>query len=330
MTLAPSPLVSILIAAYNAEPWLAETLESAIAQTWPNVEVVLVDDGSTDGTLAVARRYESERVRVIHQANAGACAARNRALAEARGGFIQFLDADDLLASDKIERQMRRIVDEPPGTVATGPWSRFYGDISTATQTSAPDWKDYEPASDWLLQSWGGNGTIPTFSWLIPRDVAERAGAWDETVLLNQDGVYAAQLLVAARKIVFVEGAWGYYRSGMAGSVSKRRSDAALRSLFEAYASCERTLLAHRDTPEARRAVAGLWQQFLFTAYPRVPGLVRRAEARVEELGGMYRKPGVSRPLRLVRDLLGWKPALRLQRAYSSSGLQEIVQRVKQ
>lgn len=68
--------------------------------------------------------------------------------------------------------------------------------------------------------------------------------------------------------------------------------------------------------PAARRAVAGLWQQFSFTAYPDVPDLVRRAEARVGERGGMYRKTGVSRPFRPVRDYIGWKPALRLQRLY--------------
>ena len=323
--------VSILITAYNAEPWLAETLGSSVGQTWPNVEVIVVDDGSTDETLATARRYESAAVKVIHQENRGACAARNRALAEAQGDFIQYLDADDLLAPDKIERQMYRLETEPPDTVATGPWARFYNDESASADRSwkAPDWQDYEPASDWLIQSWEGRGTIPIFSWLIPRSVAERAGPWNEFVLLNQDGIYAAQLLVSARKIAFVEEAWGYYRSGLAGSISRRRSEEALRSLYEAYALCEQTLLAHRDTPEARRAVAGLWQQFLFTVYPRVPDLVREAEERVARYGGMYRKPGVIRPLRPVRDILGWKPALRLQRAYVSSGLQELIQRVK-
>src|SRR5690606_24526914 len=154
--------------------WLAETLGSATGQTWPEVEVIVVDDGSTDGTLGIARRYESERVKVIHQENRGACAARNRALAEARGDFIQYLDADDLLVPDKIERQVRRLETEPQGTVATGPWSRFYNDdLTTATQRSAPDWRDYEPASDWLIQSWEGRGTIPIFSWLIPRAIAE-------------------------------------------------------------------------------------------------------------------------------------------------------------
>lgn len=327
----PRPLVSVLITAYNAESWLAETLDSAVGQTWSNVEVVVVDDGSTDDTLAVAHRYESASVKVIHQANAGACAARNRALSEAQGDFVQFLDADDLLESDKIERQMERFKREPEGTVASGPWVRFYrGDLATADRSwRGPDWQDYEPATDWLVQSWEGRGTIPSFSWLIPRHIVEGAGPWDESLLRNQDGEYFTRVLVRARKIAFVERAWGYYRSGIAGSISKRVSEAALRSLYESTLLCEQTLLGRRDTPEARRAVAGLYQQFLFTAYPRVPDLVRRAEARIEELGGMYRKPGVSRPLQPVRDLLGWKPALRLQRAYASSGLQQLVQRVR-
>ena len=108
-------LVSILITAYNAEPWIAETMDSATGQTWPSVEIIVVDDGSTDATLEIARRYASDTVTVVHQANAGACAARNRALAEARGDFIQYLDADDLLAPDKIELQMNRLAQEPEG-----------------------------------------------------------------------------------------------------------------------------------------------------------------------------------------------------------------------
>src|SRR5690606_1936339 len=103
---SPSSLVSVLIPAYNSAMWIGDALRSALDQTHENVEVIVVDDGSTDETLAVARRYESARMKVISQENAGGCAARNRALAEAQGTFIQYLDADDLLAPDKIERQM--------------------------------------------------------------------------------------------------------------------------------------------------------------------------------------------------------------------------------
>jgi glycosyltransferase involved in cell wall biosynthesis len=315
------PTVSVLVAAYNAEPYLAATLDSALAQTHPPAEIIVADDGSTDGTLAVARRYETAYpavVRVIAQSNAGACTARNRAFEASAGDYIQFLDADDLLHPEKLERQLHRLATEPEGTVATGPWVRFWDDLTTADHgRKAPDFRDYEPATDWLIQSWEGRGTIAAHCWLIPRALVERAGPWETSLLRNQDGEFFSRVLVGARKIAFVEGAWAYYRSGLPGSISRQASDAALASLYDSTVRCERTLLAHRDTPEARRAVAGLYQQFLFTAYPRLPELCRRAEARVEELGGMYRKPGVSRPFHLVRDLLGWKPALRLQRAYN-------------
>ncbi len=101
-----SPLVSILIPCYNSEQWLAETIESALAQTWKNIEIIIVDDGSTDNSLAIAKSFESSIVKVISQENKGASTARNIALKEAQGDFIQYLDADDLLAPDKIELQV--------------------------------------------------------------------------------------------------------------------------------------------------------------------------------------------------------------------------------
>jgi glycosyltransferase involved in cell wall biosynthesis len=316
-----SPLVSVLIAAYNAEAYLADTLDSVLAQTHRPLEIVMVDDGSTDGTLAVAMRYQAAQraiIRVVAQENDGACAARNRAFRESTGGYIQFLDADDIIHPEKLERQLKRLAGEPDGTVATGPWVRFHGDLSTADHGwVAPDFKDYEPATDWLIQSWNGRGTIPAHSWLIPRDLVERAGKWNEDLLRNQDGEFFARVVVEAPKIAFADGAWAYYRSGLPGSISRQTSDEALRSLYYGYLLCERTLLDRLDTPEARRACSGLWQQFLFTAYPRLPELCREAESRAKELGGIYRKPGVIRPLRPVRDVFGWKVALRVQHAYN-------------
>src|SRR5947208_10643307 len=98
------PLVSILIPAYNAEAWIADTIQSALAQTWPRKEIVVVDDGSRDATFAVARRFASSEVKVVTQPNSGAATARNKAFALSRGDFIQWLDADDLLAPDKLAR----------------------------------------------------------------------------------------------------------------------------------------------------------------------------------------------------------------------------------
>lgn len=99
-------LVSVLIPAYNAEPWLRATIRSSLTQAWPNIEVIVVDDGSKDGTLAVAKSLQGPSVKVVTQPNQGA-AARNKALELAQGRYIQWLDDDDVLHSQKIAAQMR-------------------------------------------------------------------------------------------------------------------------------------------------------------------------------------------------------------------------------
>jgi glycosyltransferase involved in cell wall biosynthesis len=94
------PLVSILIPAHNAEAWIADTVRSAIGQSWPRKEIIIVDDGSTDQTFAVARGFASKDVTVVTHENQGAASTRNYAFSLCQGDFIQWLDADDLLSPD--------------------------------------------------------------------------------------------------------------------------------------------------------------------------------------------------------------------------------------
>ncbi|HUC07767.1 MAG TPA: glycosyltransferase family A protein, partial [Solirubrobacterales bacterium] len=95
------PLVSVVIPAFDAERFLGESIESVLAQTYAPLETIVVDDGSNDGTVAVASAYSE--VTVIEQANAGPSAARNRGFAASSGDFIAFQDADDLMTPDKLE-----------------------------------------------------------------------------------------------------------------------------------------------------------------------------------------------------------------------------------
>lgn len=106
------PLVSCVVPVYNGERFLAEALESVLAQTHPRIDLVVVDDGSTDGTAAVARSF-GDRVRYVRQENAGPAAARNRGLEHARGAFVGFLDADDLWVESKTETQLARFRERP-------------------------------------------------------------------------------------------------------------------------------------------------------------------------------------------------------------------------
>src|SRR5450432_4276127 len=102
----PQPMVSIIIPCYNAERYLAEALDSALTQTYPNCEIVAVNDGSTDSSPAILERYAQQapdRVRVVHQMNQGLGSARMQAVHEARGEFIVPLDADDRLHPEAVE-----------------------------------------------------------------------------------------------------------------------------------------------------------------------------------------------------------------------------------
>lgn len=99
------PLVTIITPAYNAEPFIRRSIDSALSQSYTNIELVIVDDGSTDKTAEVIKSYKDKRVRYLHQNNQGQGAARNYGIKESRGELITFLDADDEYLADKIKAQ---------------------------------------------------------------------------------------------------------------------------------------------------------------------------------------------------------------------------------
>lgn len=106
------PLISCIVPVFNGERYLAEALDSIIAQTYSTLEILIVDDGSTDGTAGVSSSY-GKKVTYIWQANAGPAAARNAGLEAAQGEFVAFLDADDLWHLEKLSRQMECFLTDP-------------------------------------------------------------------------------------------------------------------------------------------------------------------------------------------------------------------------
>ncbi len=304
-------LISILIPSYNSAGWLAQTVESARAQTWRNREIIVVDDGSTDNSLAVARQFEASGVKVVTQPNRGASAARNHALRLARGDFIQFLDADDLLAPDKVERQVE-LLGAARDCIAAGPWGRFEHDPATAVFVPEENWRDAGPV-EWLALNFAGRGMMPPAAWLTPRTLIEAAGPWDERLTLNDDGEFFCRVLLASARVRFCGEARTFYRSNLAHSLSRRRTAAAWQSALLSQELCARHLLAREDSSRTRRACADLFQRLAFAAWPESPEVVARAETAVRAHGGSGQQPGGGRLFQLTKAALGWKAARRLQ-----------------
>lgn len=305
-------LVSILVPCHNAAPWVAATLESALAQTHPHTEIIVVDDGSTDDSLAIARTFSPRGVRIVAQPNSGASAARNHALRLARGDFIQFLDADDVLAPDKISRQLATLASAPPRHVAAGPWGRFEHDPALATFISEENWRDSAPL-DWLALNFAGRGMMPPAAWLTPRALTDIAGPWDERLTLNDDGEYFCRILVASAGIQFSAEARTFYRSNLSTSLSRRRTPAAWASAFLSHELCEHHVLAAEDSPRTRRACADLFQRLAYDMFPDCPERVQAAIARAHAHGGSALGPPGGRAFQLAARLLGWQRARRLR-----------------
>lgn len=317
-------LVSILIPAYNAERWIGSAIRSALDQTWKNVEVVVVDDGSTDGTLAAANQYKRDNVLVIGQENRGAAAARNRALAASSGAVIQYLDADDLLAPDKIERQMMVLGD---GVLCSGEWAPFFQFPDRARFVQNALCQDLPPV-DWLVTAWTKELMMQPGAWLMERDLALRAGPWDERLSLDDDGEYFTRVILASRKVRFCSGARTYYRIGNANSLSWAKSAKAIRSSYlAATLSTERLLEAERS-PRTMKASAEKLMSFVYNAHPQETKLIEQAEHRIREFGMRVPQPKGGVIFSLASRLIGWRAAKKMRFPYYVAKL-ALAQRVE-
>jgi glycosyltransferase involved in cell wall biosynthesis len=302
---------SIIIPCYNAEPWLASTLESALAQSLPEKEIIVVDDGSTDRSLDVAKTYESRGVRVIHQSNRGASAARNRALAEATGDFIQFLDADDLLHTRKLETQVSALRERPAGFVASGRWGRFVSGVEDARFVDVPVFRNLSSMQFLRLAAHEGHMMHPA-AWLTPAKIAREAGPWDESLSLNDDGEYFARVLLASRGIIYCAEAVSYYRSSIPGSLSKRKDNRAKRSLFHSLELTASHMIQADPSAETRCDIAAMYQRALHEIYPAPKDLIDETVRRIGEFGGKITAPPMGPRSKMLARFIGWKATKRI------------------
>jgi glycosyltransferase involved in cell wall biosynthesis len=317
------PLVSILIPCHNAAPYVADALESALAQTWQNKEIILINDGSTDDSFEIAQQFVSRGIRVLSQENKGASAARNTALSASSGDYIQYLDADDLLGANKLTKQLAALKTSPEA-VASCPWGRFRDTLNEAIFRPEQVWKDM-PAIQWLVCSWSGGGMMHPAAWLVPRSVAERAGPWNEELSLNDDGEYFTRILLASTGVRFCPSAQTFYRSRLPQSLSASASRRAYESGLKVCQLQMQNLLAHEDSRITRRACADNLQRFIYSVYPRYPDLVTQVELQIAKLGGSQLRPDGSAVFRLLTRILGWKATQRLRQLKSWDNRSEAI-----
>ena len=311
-----SPLVSIIVPCFNAARWLSTALDAILAQTYRPIEIIAVDDGSTDSTSSILVDYQSRHPLIIHllsQANKGQSAAANRGLAHAKGEFIKFFDADDWLAPSAVTAQVTMLISRPKH-LAYGQWGRFFTTPAEAQFIPHPGWHDSDAPIDWVCETWAD--AEPMYQcglWLIPRPILEKSGGWNERLSLINDFEFFTRLVLASDGIVHTPEARLYYRSGIQGSLSARKSRLAWESAcLSTHLACEH-LLSRDNSPRTRRLAADACQNLVLSIYPGHPDLVADLLSEVQRLGGSRRLPDGGRIFRLLARTLGWRTALRLR-----------------
>ena len=312
-----SGLVSVIMPVFNGERWLVQAIESVLAQTWKNLELIIVDDGSTDASAEIAHSYVRANVTLLRQPNQGASVARNTGLAAAKGDYIQYLDADDCLDPRKIELQIAALAGAS-GMLATCAWSRFTGEPGDSELAPSMLWRDMAPV-DYLATAYTYDRFMPVHAWLVPRTVANRAGPWPERHARNDDAEYFSRVVLESVGIVFVADAVAYYRSGHEG-LSAATGRVPLEGYLWTLERIAEHLLARENSRRTRRALATSFDLFARAVDVRFPDLAEAAEMRVRTLAGARFAPLTLRPLvRLVIRLTGRAAASRVQRLYHSA-----------
>lgn len=303
-----APLVSIITPFLNAEPYFEEAIESVIAQTYPHWELLLVDDGSSDRSTAVAQEYASQypgQIRYLeheHHRNRGKSTSRNLGIAHAKGDYIALLDADDVYLPQKLEKQVATLQNHPEAAMIYGPTLYWH------SWTGAPSDRDKDyvaslgiaanrvvPPPQLLTLYLNDSGVVPcTCALLVKRQLLEKIGGFDETIQhMYEDQVFIAKICFHAP--VFVEEyCWDKYRQheDSTSFVAIRTGEyhpLKLNPSRQAYLKWLGQYLTDHGTTDA-----ALWKAYKKAAWlyenPQLAPIVMPVSAVISRMRGMVRE----------------------------------------
>ncbi|WP_406857094.1 glycosyltransferase [Alsobacter sp. KACC 23698] len=314
-----APLVSVIIPCFNGAPFVQEAVESVLRQSHPRIEIIVIDDGSTDDSWAVIRAYE-DRVTAIRQDNRGLPAARNRGLASAKGDYALFLDCDDVIAPDAVEGLAAAAAGRAD-VLACCTWRSLVSRQGTwvlAERDATFPLPGPDPLESWLSGEW-----IPICSILWPMSLLHALGGFDERLAINEDGDLMMRALLDGAGLVVAERGESFYRRHEAFRLSissdvfsKRRVQSGLCVLEK----LEAEIRQRGSLPRYRRALGVAYQKLAARTFVFFPDLARDVLKHGEALAG--RRPIA--PTRIGRVLvrcLGMERKQRVVEALSSLGV---------
>ena len=227
-----NPLVSIIMPVFNTAPYLEEAVLSVLAQGYPDWELIITDDGSTDGSGMLCDEWAARdgRIRVFHQPNGGVSRARNKALAESEGQYVCFLDSDDYLEPSYLETMLSMQETAGDFPVCCGYYAREEErETAPAVRLPAPQ----VPLDDFLFEALIGNLSLPVccVTWLLPGEAA-RSTSFETDLGYGEDSLYMMQVLQAFREVYYDPKPLYHYRMQRAGNTLEEQSLKKWESIY--------------------------------------------------------------------------------------------------
>ncbi len=314
------PLVSVIIPLYNSEKYIADTLKSVLNQTYKNIEILVIDDGSKDDSLNVAKTFENLNVKIFSQSNKGASAARNYGLREAKGKYIQFLDADDLLSTNKIKSQVS-LLEKDNSRVALCPIAHFFEGDNLENIRIENEWYhgSFDTPVKFLIQLYGGGktegGMITIHSWLSPKKLIDKAGFWNEDLSVDDDGEFFCRVILHSNGLISANDAICYYRKFRENrSLSSQAGYKAIKSSLTALQLKQKHLAKYSNELGYKKAFARAYKRMAVSVYPEFRDVVKTCVQNMNQLGGTSHDVTIGgEGIELVKNIFGWKTARFIQ-----------------
>ena len=280
------PLVSIVIPIYNSENYIADTILSCINQFYNNIEIILVNDGSTDNSEKEVLKFNDIRILYFKIENCGACEARNFGISKANGQLLQFLDHDDLLEPNKISNQIEYFNQYGEDYVYSGIMGSVSGNIKTIDEGYEVYQKDFSPQQYFEVKLIEFGKAITTGAWLVSAKLVRSTHGWDSRAGLNDDGEYFMRIILNSKGIIFCEKAVFYFRRDVPNSLSKQfnSKEVYVKWLFS-YQSFVKYFMLRLENTVAKQLSWKALSVYYCASYPNYPELLKQCKKDINLLG---------------------------------------------
>ncbi len=313
------PLVSIIVSCYNGEKYIADTLNSLLSQTYTNLEIIVVDDGSKDNSESVIKSFADKRICYYKQENGGQCNALNAGFKKASGKYIKFYDADDILHKNVIAGQVAALQDENDNVVSFIEWRRFYNNILPVEIDLSDPHTIHKDCSPLEFIMWKENPPMVQCGlWLLPTTLLHRTGLWDERLSLINDTEFFTRIFTHAKRLKFADTGYTFYRSSSSEmTLSSDLSKKGIKSAILSIDLSAKWMLQIENSEAIRKRVSQGYMMILEWAYPKHTIYVKLIERRLKQFPKSFTESTRSGKIyNVVSRLLGWKAARRLSRIY--------------